>query len=492
MASKIALRLATLSVLALPAIPGQAHAYQQKSVAYPYVLIDLGTFGGPNAYWDLPGQTTNARGAVIGDADTTTSDPHSPSCLNPDCFVSQGFQWQHGILTTLGSLPGGDTNAPFSINSSGLIAGFSQNGVVDPLTGFEESRAVLWKDGRLRNLGALPGGNESAAFVVNDQGMVAGPASNAMPDPYSCAFFVCFGTQTRAFVWQDGVMQDLGTLGGPDSLPLFMNNRGQIAGQSYTNTTANPATGQPTMDPFLWENGHMRDLGSLGGTLGSPNAMNSWGEVVGLSDLAGDQTFHPFVWDGRSLKDLGTLGGDYGMATWINDFGAVVGWTTTPGNSTVHAFLWKGGMLTDLGNAPGDTCSAAWGMNLLGQVVGDAGVCGSSEHGVLWERGTGADVNMLVAPSVLYVKATEIINDRGEIVGLGVLPNGNQHVVVLIPSRLAAIEGITSNVPEAGAAGPATAARASAACATAISGQAGPAGRRARLTRGHGLRCLGG
>jgi len=125
-------------------------------------------------------------------------------------------------------------------------------------------------------------------------------------------------------------MQDIGTLGGPDASVAIMNDRGQLAGVSYTNSTPNPNTGLPTFHLFLWEKGKgMKDLGSLGGTtVASVNGLNQRGEVVGGTFLAGDQLFHPFLWDGKKLIDLVAPpfeAQENGEANWINEAGEVVG-----------------------------------------------------------------------------------------------------------------------------------------------------------------------
>ena len=420
------------AVLALPArLTAQTSGEQRGH--HRYKLIDIGLGGPQSAVFEFAHTLTN-RGAVVGMAETSAADPNYPNFSpfvgfgNPDRFIQHGFRWQDGVLTDLGALI--NSSQSVAVNGKGVTAGVSENGLIDPLNGLLAIHAVVWQDGQIIDLGTLEGGYESLATDINNRGQVVGNSQNAIPDPFGYG-----GVQTRAVLWQKEAIQDLGTLGtGNDAVTSLTNERGQVTGWSYTNSRANPVTSIPTQHPYLWENGRMLDLGSLGGTMGSPNALNNRGEVAGLSNLAGDTTAHPFRWtEAEGMKDLGTLGGTFGDAFWINDGGEVVGVANLPGDQVFHAFLWKDGVMTDLGTLKGDPLSVALGINSKGQVVGNSGTP-SSIRGFLWENGTMFDLNTLVSPaSNLNLFFPTIINDRGEIAGQGQLPNGDIHAFVLIP-----------------------------------------------------------
>src|SRR5215469_11266107 len=295
----LAIAAAALTTLALALAGGPAQATAQSGLdgqasaaSYPYRLVDPGTFGGPQSFLNLPAVPLTAQGGLLGTADTAIPDADYPN-FNPfmvgfpDPYLVHSFEWKDGHLTDLGALPGNNSSAVFEVNGNGIGVGMSETATTDPYTGWPSDNAVMFKNGQVTNLGTLPGGYESQANDINDLGQVSGFASNGTPDPYS---FFGWGTQARSFIWQDGVMRDIGTLGGPDAVSTALNAAGQITGQSYTSATANPATGTPTLDPFLWQNGRMRDLGTLGGTIGFANWLNNAGKVAGTSDLTGDQT----------------------------------------------------------------------------------------------------------------------------------------------------------------------------------------------------------
>jgi probable HAF family extracellular repeat protein len=240
-------------------------------------------------------------------------------------------------------------------------------------------------------------------------------------------------------------------LGGPDAQATGINERGQVIGNSYTNSTPNPSTGLPTLDPFFWENGTMQDIGSLGGVFGFVTALNNRGQVLGRSSIASDPgacsgfestnpDCHAFLWDQGTLIDLttSTIGAILLGAGAINDAGEIVGGATFPDGS-LDAFVWRNGVAIDLGNL-GDAASIAFAINSHSQVVGGTFLPnGFHSRAFLWGNGSTVDLNKLIPPrSSLRLAWAEAINERGEIAGTGA-PAGCSditlcgHAFVLIP-----------------------------------------------------------
>jgi probable HAF family extracellular repeat protein len=401
-----------------------------------YTLIDLGTLGGPNSFVEVAGDlpvVLNNKGVVVGCADTSVADSNFPdfspllSPPAPDPFIFHSFQWQNRTMTDLGVLTGDNSSCATWISSNGLITGMSSTSTFDPILGGLAAHAVLWRDGGIIDLGTF-GGAESLALAVNARGQVAGSATNDVPDSFSG-----FGTQLRAFRWQNGVMQDLGTLGGPDAFATSINERGQVAGCANTDLV--------NQNAFLWSNGEMSDLGSFGGTYACAFQVNNHGQVMGLSTLPGDQVQHAFIGTRRGLRDLGNFGGNVVEPFWLNEKGEIVGAATYQGGESGeirHAFLWRRGVITDLGTVF-PTCegsgSVALAVNSSEQIVGNSW-CEDTAAAFVWENGGPMiDLNTLIrADAAMYLLGAQNINERGEISGLGFLPaSGEIHSYLLVP-----------------------------------------------------------
>src|SRR5215472_6975576 len=446
----IILLVAALTTSAHLGAQEQPQVEQSRKHHTRYRVLDIGTLGGPNSHMPLGAHILNNHGTFAVFAETPETDPEIATpdlCWDGDCIVTHASRWGNGRLADLGTLATGWSSESVWISENGMIAGNSQNGRFDP-TGFWQQHGVLWKHERMIDLGTLGGGYDSLTRAVNSAGEVVGFSTTLIPDDHSMIdeIGLPFQFQTQAVRWKAGVIQDLGTLGGPDAMALGINERGQIIGDSYTNDEPSPACSFPgftalTTNSFLWERGRMVNLGSLGGTCMGVSPINNRGEVVGYSFLKGDAVFHPFLWEEGKLRDLGTGGGTFGFAGSLNAEGDAVGWVTIPSNDNViHATLWARGRITDLKALGPDECSLPFGINSQRQVIGtSSGTCDFNDRpslrAFLWEPDDGmVDLNTLISPTLgLRLRNVATINNRGEMAAYATRPNGELRTVLLIP-----------------------------------------------------------
>jgi probable HAF family extracellular repeat protein len=276
-------------------------------------------------------------------------------------------------------------------------------------------------------------------------GQVVGLAETSTPDPYgqdTCGFgthLIC-----RPFVWQDGVMSALPTLGGTSGEAFGVNHRGQIVGVAQT-ASPDPTCAPPHVLGFeavLWEHGQVQQQFPTvsGDPDGYANAINHHGQVVGgTGDCEQDyanQPQHAVLWQNGTATDLGNLGGTTNnLATDINGRGQVVGKSNVSGDATFHAFLWQNGTMADLGTLAGDFASQANAINKKGQLVGFSCDASGNCRAFLWQHGVMTDLNTLVqANSPLYALEATWINPRGVITGYALqLSTGQIHAFLATP-----------------------------------------------------------
>ena len=320
-------------------------------------------------------------------------------------------------ITDLGSFGGTYGAVASSVNDSGQVTGTSY------LSGSAiVEHAFLYSNGVMQDIGTL-GGQGSEGAGINDSGQVVGNSA------------LSSGVQ-HAFLYSNGVMNDLGTLGGTGSSAGGINDAGQVTGTAEL-------SGPQVYDAFVYSSGVMNDLGAAPGVSGSDGwAINASGQVVGTGSLISTGANNAFLYSDGVWQSLGTLGGANSDAEGINTSGEIVGFSDTIGNY-YHAFLYSGGVMQDLGTLPGYNSSASQGINDLDQIVGYSYVTGSSlpndYRASLEFGGTTFDLNSMIdqaSPLKPYVTLHYAV---------GISSNGKYIVANGTDSRISLPPGTDSN-----------------------------------------------
>ncbi|HYC38415.1 MAG TPA: hypothetical protein VEC19_18450 [Usitatibacter sp.] len=284
-----------------------------------------------------------------------------------------------------------------SVNNRGDVAGTNI-----PFDGYP--RPTVWINGMPTDLlGENP--TYGVANAINDQGVVAATSRSGV------------------IAWKDGVTTPLQIAGEPADI----NRKGHVVGIFYPwgEIAWGPAR------PFLWKDGVVHDLGSLGNNYAAAAGINDRGVVVGGGTLPMSSTMRGFVWQDGAMRQLGTLGGEHSGAVDVNNRGVILG-TADDANGINHMVAWdlNGGLLHDYGPR-----LAGHALNDHGDIVGN-----QLDTGRPFLLKDGAYTWLLDLPAMReqgWVSfAAFDINDHGVIVGIGWKPGvPNSGVPLLLKPR---------------------------------------------------------
>jgi probable HAF family extracellular repeat protein len=350
-----------------------------------------------------------------------------------------------GITMTIHDIGtfGGSLSQPNGLNASGEVSGTADLTVN---TNSFVSNAFIYQDGVLTDLGTL--GGYSLGYGLNDEGTVVGSG------------FFAGNTKSDAILSGSPYPpppQDLGTLGGSFGEADFINDNGQIAGNANT-------SGDHGVQAFYSLNGTSLVPLTLGGASSTSYGINSSGQVIGRSSLPTGNKQHGFIYtpgapntlDDPNPHDLGTLvtnNAGASDAEAINNSGEVVGqsdYATTPGVPSGHhhaysaMFVNTAWTMTDLGSLPGYRDSTAVAVNNLGEIVGFAGN-GITTEAFLYLNGQMIDLTRLLPANSGFTQLLTAtgINDNGVIIGQGITTTGATDAYILTYSAAALPEPST-------------------------------------------------
>src|SRR5215467_16350999 len=281
-------------------------------------------------------------------------------------------------ITDLGSLGGGITHG-LAINASGQVTGDSVSStlvqVPCPVQQYGGAKkcfthpddAFVWSNGTMTDLGTL-GGNFSQGVAINGSGEVVGSSAGKNSGPGS------------AFLSNGHGMHQLSA----PAVAYGINDSGQIVGQcrntqflqSYACVVSSNGaiTALPESNPSV----ECLEINTIPGITPAAVAINNSGQILGNCFLN-----TAVVWTNDTPTVLPTLGGGSSSGTAISGNGQVAG-TSQTSTGAEDGFLWSNGTMTDLGP------------NFSPAAVNDSGVIVGGQF--VYSNGTLQNLNNLIPP----------------------------------------------------------------------------------------------
>lgn len=339
----------------------------------------------------------------------------------------QAAVWPVGTGATrsgvfLPMLAGDNYSAAFDVNNAGLIAGVSS--VVA-----EFSHAVVWigsgNSYRVCDLvslgGSLPNDQVIGLSEADSQGVTWAAGSS----------YDTTGIQHPTLWRLDGAGNTLSTIDLEPVGPTRAWTQDVRVVGSTVYVVGGYSLDQVSSRARIWQldlSGNVvsrTDLGTLGGPNSSGTSINNDGHVVGSSTLTSGGSEYAFLYRNDTMINLGSLGNRGSWAAAVNDSDTIVGTyqTSVRGSSLPRsdAFVWTNETMLDLRGQLASPDRSNWGrlfhagdINAVGQIVGlgsiKVGKSRYEQHGYL------------VTPPALQASALGVSSDANSLLAAQAQP----------------------------------------------------------------------
>jgi probable HAF family extracellular repeat protein len=297
-----------------------------------------------------------------------------------------------------------------AINDKGEVTGMFLNEYGN--SGDTQYYGFSYKNGTFQSLG-FPENGGSLGRSINSSGQIVGDLFTHS-DRYAAKY-------------NNGTITPIPGLGENGGMSLDINNAGTIVGVSYS-------LNSHYLYGFIYQDGVIENIGNYLW----PMAINNSGEISGFSNeftSFGNRQDSAFVYQNGQIDYLGTLGGRESFAFDINDSGQIIGWATNA-EEMRRPFIYQDEKMIEIGNLSSN--GEAVSINNLGDIVGIFYQAnGSDRRAFVFHEGVFSDLNDLVTlPDGWVLHHANGINDSGQIIATGINGDGAQHAFLLTPTAV--------------------------------------------------------